>query len=214
MNLASNCIGGVKCDVEPRHFDYILSMLDKVEPAVDEIRDIYDNDPMLLGRTRGLGLLPQADAVRLGVVGPVARGSGITHDVRKDSPYAAYPELEFEVIHRDGCCVNSRTLVRLDEIFQSFRIIRQCCEKCPDGPVTAPMNQIHRPRPAPAAKRRAARSSTISVPTTRYAGPGVKWRVPSLHELGSLGVMMRDCTVADVALITNSIDPCVSCTER
>lgn len=214
MNLASNCIGGVKCDVEARHFDYILSMLDKVEPAVDEIRDIYDNDPMLLGRTRGLGLLPLEDAVRLGVVGPVARGSGITHDVRKDSPYAAYPEMEFDVIHRDGCCVNSRTLVRLDEIFQSCRIIRQCCEKCPDGPVTAPMNQIH---PAEACARSEAPRGEVFyyIRTNDTDMPArLKWRVPSYMNWEALGVMMRDCTVADVALITNSIDPCVSCTER
>ena len=58
MNLASNCIGGVKCDVEPAHFDFIQSMLDKVEPAVEEIRDIYATDPLVLARTRGLGLLP------------------------------------------------------------------------------------------------------------------------------------------------------------
>ena len=69
MNLASNCIGGVKCDVERDMLDYILGMIAKVEPAVDEIREIYDTNSLVLARTKGLGLLPREDAVRLGVVG-------------------------------------------------------------------------------------------------------------------------------------------------
>ncbi|WP_297217304.1 nickel-dependent hydrogenase large subunit [uncultured Desulfovibrio sp.] len=214
MNLASNCIGGVKCDVEPAHFDFIQSMLDKVEPAVEEIRDIYATDPLVLARTRGLGLLPREDAIRLGVVGPVARASGIAHDVRKDAPYAAYGELDFDMVVRDGCCVNSRALVRLDEIFQSIRLIRQCCDHTPDGPVAVPMNRIY---PAEACARSEAPRGEVFyyIRTNDTDKPArLKWRVPSYMNWEALGVMMKDCKVADVALITNSIDPCVSCTER
>ncbi|GHV00827.1 hypothetical protein AGMMS50248_10820 [Deltaproteobacteria bacterium] len=169
---------------------------------------------MVLARTKGLGLLPKEDALRLGVVGPVARGSGLRMDVRKDSPYAAYPELEFETIVDSGCCIHSRTKVRLHEIFESFKLIRQCCKRVPDGPTTASMRQI---RDAEACARAEAprgevfyyiRTNGTDIPAR------LKWRVPSYMNWEALGVMMRDCKVADVALISNSIDPCVSCTER
>ncbi|MDR1777008.1 MAG: nickel-dependent hydrogenase large subunit [Desulfovibrio sp.] len=214
MNLAQNCIGGVKCDLTPELLSYILDMVDKMEPGVEEIRELYATNSMVLGRTKGLGLLPKKDALRLGVVGPVARGSGINIDVRKDSPYAAYPELEFDTIVNDGCCIHSRTTVRLNEIFESFRLIRQCCRRVPEGPTKAPMRQI---RAAEACARTEAprgevfyyiRTNATDIPAR------LKWRVPSYMNWEALGVMMKDCKVADVALITNSIDPCVSCTER
>ena len=214
MNLASNCIGGVKCDVSPELLGYIRRQVEKMRPAVAEIRDIYASNSMVLGRTRGVGLLPHDDAVRLGVVGPVARGSGIAHDVRKDSPYAAYMDMDFNVPVYDGCCIHSRTMVRLDEVMESFGIIEQCCTRMPDGPVTAPMRQIHVAEAC--ARSEAPRGEVFYYIRTNGSDipERLKWRVPSYMNWEALGVMMRDCAVADVALITNSIDPCVSCTER
>lgn len=214
MNLASNCIGGVKCDVTPEHLAYIAKMVEKVRVAAEEIMDIYATDSMVLGRTKGLGLLPRADAVSLGVVGPVARGSGIVMDVRKDSPYAAYPQLEFKVITEEGCCVHSRAMVRLRELFESISLIKQCCARVPDGPVAAPMRRI--PVSEACARSEAPRGEVFYyIRTNNTDMPSrLKWRVPSYMNWEALGVMMRDCRIADVALITNSIDPCVSCTER
>lgn len=214
MNLASNCLGGVKCDVDPKLLEYILSQIGKMEPQVDEIRDIYNTNHNVVTRTKGIGLLPKEDAIRLGVVGPVARGSGVMNDVRKESPYAAYPELEFKSIVKDGCDVHTRTQVRLDEIFESFGLIRQCCERMPEGPVTCPMKPI--PVTQATARSEAPRGEVFYyIRTNGSETPErLKWRVPSYMNWESLGVMMRDCAVADVALITNSIDPCVSCTER
>ncbi|MFT4301289.1 MAG: nickel-dependent hydrogenase large subunit [Desulfovibrio sp.] len=214
MNLAANCIGGVKYSVDAALLDYMRNMLDKVEPQVDEIREIYDTNSMVLARTRGLGLLPKEDAIRLGVVGPVARGSGLHLDVRKDSPYAAYPDVEFKTVVEQGCCIHARTMVRLHEIFESFKIIRQCIAQLPEGEVTAPMRQI---RTAEACARSEAPRGEVFyyIRTNGTDMPArLKWRVPSYMNWEALGVMMRDCNVSDVALITNSIDPCVSCTER
>ena len=214
MNLAANCIGGVKYNVNAELLEYMRKMLDKVEPQVDEIREIYDTNSMVLIRTKGLGLLPKEDAIRLGVVGPVARGSGLKVDVRKDSPYAAYPDVDFKTIVEQGCCVHSRTMVRMHEVLESFKIIRQCIARMPEGEVTAPMRQI---RTAEACSRSEAPRGEVFyyIRTNGTDMPArLKWRVPSYMNWEALGVMMRDCKVADVALITNSIDPCVSCTER
>ena len=159
-------------------------------------------------------LLPKEDAIRLGVVGPVARGSGVMNDVRKESPYAAYPDLEFRSIVKDGCDVHTRTQVRLDEIFESFKLIRPCCDRMPEGPIACPMNPI--PVTQATARSEAPRGEVFYYIRTNGSEipERLKWRVPSYMNWESLGVMMRDCAVADVALITNSIDPCVSCTER
>ena len=214
MNLAANCIGGVKYNVNAELLEYMRKMLDKVQPQVDEIREIYDTNSMVLIRTKGLGLLPKEDAIRLGVVGPVARGSGLKVDVRKDSPYAAYPDVDFKTIVEQGCCVHSRTMVRMHEVLESFKIIRQCIARMPEGEVTAPMRQI---RTAEACSRSEAPRGEVFyyIRTNGTDMPArLKWRVPSYMNWEALGVMMRDCKVADVALITNSIDPCVSCTER
>lgn len=214
MNLAANCIGGVKYDINSELMDYLLKQVETMEPLVGEIRDIYNSNHNVITRTKGIGLLPYEDAIRLGVVGPVARGSGVMNDVRKESPYAAYPELEFQSYLRHDCDIHARTQIRLDEVMESFKIIRQICEKLPEGPLTTPMRAI--PFTKACARSEAPRGEVFYY--IRLNGTDVperlKWRVPSYMNWEALGVMMRDCAVADVALITNSIDPCVSCTER
>jgi Ni,Fe-hydrogenase III large subunit len=214
MNLAANCIGGVKYDVDAGLISSTLTRLQEVEDACLEIRDIYAADPMVLGRTRGLGPLPPQDARALGVAGPVARASGLEMDVRKDSPYAAYPHLAFKVITEQGCCVHARSMVRLNEIFEAISLIRQCCAQLPEGPLTAKMRQI---RPSQAlARSEAPRGELVYyILSNETDHPArLKWRVPSYMNWEALKVMMQGATVADAALITNSIDPCVSCTER
>lgn len=214
MNLAANCIGGVKYDVDAGLLQYILKSMDKLEPQVEEIREIYKTNHNVVTRTKGIGLLPKEDAIRLGVVGPVARGSGVMNDVRKESPYAAYPELEFNSVIKHECDIHARTQVRLDEIFESFGLIRQVCRNIPEGPLSVKMNPI--PVAQACARSEAPRGEVFYYIRTNGTEipERLKWRVPSYMNWEALGVMMRDCAVADVALITNSIDPCVSCTER
>ncbi|MBQ4567843.1 MAG: nickel-dependent hydrogenase large subunit [Desulfovibrio sp.] len=214
MNLAANCIGGVKYSLDDDMVRYIQQSIDKVEPAVEELREIYATNSMILARTKGLGYLPKEDAIRLGVVGPVARGSGLERDVRKDSPYAAYPNLDFKSIVETGGCLYTRSMLRLHEIFESFKMIRQICRDLPGGPIVAPMPSV--PSAEAVARSEAPRGEVFYYIRTNGTDipARLKWRVPSYMNWEALGVMMRDCNVADVALITNTIDPCVSCTER
>ena len=214
MNLASNCIGGVKCDVDDELIAYILKQLDVIEPQMREILDIFATNHIMLTRTKGLGILPPEEAEFLGVVGPVARGSGLRKDVRFDTPYAAYPNLDFDLIVEDGCCVHSRTMVRLRELFESVKLIRQCCEQMPKGPVRTHMGKI--PVNEAFAHTEAPRGEVAYyIRTNGTEMPArLKWRVPSYMNWKALGVMMKGCQIAEVALVLNSIDPCVSCTER
>ncbi len=214
MNLAANCIGGVKYDVDASMLRYILTQLVTVEEACKAIHEIFATDSMILTRTRGLGLLPRKDALALGVVGPVARGSGVDNDVRASAPYAAYGELKFRVILEDGCCIHARSLVRVQEIFESINLIRQVCSHVPDGALSVPVREI--PTSEACVRSEAPRGEVVYyIRTNSTDRPDrLKWRVPSYMNWEALGVMLKDCQVADVALVTNSIDPCVSCTER
>ena len=143
-----------------------------------------------------------------------ARGSGVPLDVRKNSPYAAYGNLEFNMVLEEGCCVHSRAMVRLRELFESMSLIRQCCRDLPAGPLVIPAKEI--PVSEASSRSEAPRGEVFYyIRTNNTDMPSrLKWRVPSYMNWEALGVMMKDCQIADVALITNSIDPCVSCTER
>ena len=214
MNLGFNCIGGCKYDLDDECFDFTAKTLDAFEPKLYEIIDTVENDPMIRKRTMGVGILTKEDVIRLGLVGPVARGSGVAVDVRRDCPYAAYGKMDFDVITRDGCDLYARTCVRLHEIVESLKMVRQVMRECPDGPVRIHMGHIE---PAEGVARSEAprgeliyyiRTNNTDIPSR------LKWRVPSYMNWEALGVMLKGAKVADAALITNTIDPCVSCTER
>ena len=214
MDLAANCIGGVKYDVDDALLGYMKHRLDRLVGHVEEIIDIYRNDPMIRARTVGVGRISREQVIHYGLVGPVARGSGLVMDVRRDAPYAAYPDLSFDIITEQGGDVHARALVRLREALESIRIVQQISHTMPQGERNARLPEI--PAGQAVARSEAPRGELFyylrtdgsDIPTR------LKWRVPSYMNWDALEVMMKDCAVADVSLIVNSIDPCVSCTER
>lgn len=214
MDLAANAIGGVKYDVDASLLGYVSTRLDKLQDHLKELIDIYRNDPMIKTRTQGVGILPPEEALRFGLVGPVARGSGLAMDVRRDAPYAVYPDLEFNVITERGCDVQARALVRLREALESIGIVRQVIRDLPEGDRSAALPKI--PAGEAVARSEAPRGELFYYIRTDGSDIPIrlKWRVPSYMNWEALTVMMKDCAVADVSLIVNSIDPCVSCTER
>ena len=214
MNLSSNCIGGVKVDVDETLVRYMLSRVDAVEEAVRGILRTFRTDPIVMRRSRGVGILPPDDARSLGVVGPVARGSGLPLDVRKDTPYLAYDQCAFDLVTEDGCDVYGRAMVRLREIAEAASIMRQCLTSLPEGRLAAVLPEI--PESAAVARSEAPRGELIYYIRTNATDTPIrlKWRVPSYMNWEALAVMMKDCKLADVSVIVNSIDPCVSCTER
>ena len=214
MNLSTNCIGGVKTDLDADLCNFMRQRLDLVEEAVRRIHTLFTTDAMVHRRARGVGVLPADDARAFGVVGPVARASGLELDVRKTLPYLAYPELRFDLILEQEGDVLARALVRVREIFESISLLRQCMDRLPEGPLTTRLPEI--PDAQSLARTEAPRGELIYyLRTDGTDTPNrVKWRVPSYMNWEALSVMMRDCQLADIPVIVNSIDPCVSCTER
>ncbi|HVK86830.1 MAG TPA: NADH dehydrogenase (quinone) subunit D [Kofleriaceae bacterium] len=128
-------VGGVSKDL-PAGFDERLThTLDEIEKVMVEVEGLLNNNKIFRDRMAGIGAMTREDAIATGCVGPIARACGVDYDVRKDYPYSIYPEVEFDVpVGTTGDCLD-RYLVRLEEMRQSIRILRQCLKQIPDGPV-------------------------------------------------------------------------------
>ncbi|HVJ05611.1 MAG TPA: nickel-dependent hydrogenase large subunit [Candidatus Saccharimonadales bacterium] len=215
MDLGANCIGGVRFDLDATQQEYLKSQLNRVEPLLKEVRHLYETNRTILSRTRGVGVLSREQALELGLVGPVARGSGVAYDVRTKAPYAAYDRLDVEVVTQPDGDIWSRAMVRIREAQVALDLLRQCMDRMPEGPVTSSaFPEV--PSGEAIAKSEAPRGELIYyLRTDGTDKPArLKWRVPSYMNWSALSPMMKGNKVSDVPLIVNSIDPCISCTER
>ncbi|MFB6150233.1 MAG: NADH-quinone oxidoreductase subunit D [Haloarculaceae archaeon] len=130
-------IGGVAWDLpDPREafFEEVRGFLDGLPQRLAEYHDLLTSNEVFQLRTVDTGHLDPATARQYGVTGPVARGSGIDYDLRRDDPYGYYDQLDWDVVTEDGCDNYSRVLVRMREVEQSARIIEQCVDLLEDWP--------------------------------------------------------------------------------
>ena len=130
-------LGGVVWDLpEPREdfFEMTRDFLDELPTALEEYHDMMTSNEILQVRTVDTGVLPPEVAKSYGATGPVARGSGIDYDVRRDDPYGYYENLDWDVITEDGCDNFSRLLVRMREVEESAKIVEQCIDLLEDWP--------------------------------------------------------------------------------
>jgi len=215
VNYGINTVGGVRRDIKPGHKEKILKAMDLLEERTKYYIELGSSEPTLIKRLSKVGMLSRADAKNLGAVGPTARASGIERDVRKDDPYAAYAELDFEVVTSDKCDVYGRTLVRLGELIQSFSMVRQIMQKLPDGPITV---KTGRKIPAGEAISRYEAPRGEDFHYVRANGTEmperVKVRAPTLANIQAVSKMLEDRYLADLPIVIAAIDPCFSCTDR
>jgi NADH-quinone oxidoreductase subunit D len=128
-------VGGVVKDLTDDFDEKLTHTLEKIEGVIVEVEGLLNNNKIFRDRMAGIGALSREDAIATGCVGPIARACGVDYDVRKDYPYSIYPEVEFDVpVGTTGDCYD-RYLVRVEEIKQSIRILRQCLKQIPAGPV-------------------------------------------------------------------------------
>ncbi len=215
MNLSVNTIGGVRYDISEEQKKYILKTLDNLKKPFHETAEICRTNASIRRRTEGVGVLPYDKAVEYGVVGPVARASGIPYDVRVDNPYMAYDTVKVNPVTQKNGDVMARLLVRIGEVFESISIIEKLLKEMPEGPTDLGcMPEI--PVGEAIAKSEAPRGELIYYARTNGTEipERIKWRVPTYPNWGALSVMLPGCKIADIPVIVGSIDPCISCTER
>src|SRR6266581_3966649 len=187
----------------------VKKFCDFVEPKIDEYERLLTTNRIWVERTKGVGYLPAKDAIDLGVTGPVLRASGVKWDLRKAQPYAAYKDFEFEIPTGQNGDTYDRYLVRVAEMRQSIRIIRQAVAAIPEGPIMAripkvlkpPVGEIYHSIEAPKGELGYFVVSDGSTQPYR-----VRVRPPSFVNLQALDIMVRGLLVADVVAVIGTID--------
>jgi|UniRef100_UPI003784F868 NADH-quinone oxidoreductase subunit D len=128
-------VGGQIRDLPNGFVDSVRQFLNELEPVIDEIDKLLSRNRIFIERTQDIGVISKEDAIAYGLTGPNLRGSGVEHDIRKAKPYLDYDKYEFDVpVGEKGDCYD-RYLVRMEEMRQSVRILRQVFASLPEGPI-------------------------------------------------------------------------------
>ena len=128
-------VGGQTRDISDETLRSIASFLDGFEPQIDETDTLLTRNKIFMGRTQGVGVISKEDAIAYGLSGPNLRGSGVDHDVRKAHPYLDYENYDFDIPIGTTGDSYDRYLVRMEEMRQSVKILRQVLKSMPGGPI-------------------------------------------------------------------------------
>ena len=202
-------IGGCQYETYDGFEPDVRKFLDFVTPKIDEYEELLTTNRIWVERTKGVGVISGADCIDLGVTGPVLRASGVKWDLRKAKPYAAYSQFQFEIPTGQNGDTYDRYLVRVAEMRQSLRIVRQAVEGIPEGPIMAkvpkvmkpPVGEIYHSIEAPKGELGYFIVSDGSTQPYR-----VRVRPPSFVNLQALDKMVRGQLVADVVAVIGTLD--------
>jgi len=204
--------GGVRFDLPPGWEQRCRELMAEVPKWTDEYRALVEDNAVFLSRTIDKGVISQQDVVDYAITGPNARASGVPHDLRRTRPYSVYPELDFELCLADHGDVFDRYKVRVDEMLQSARIVQQCLDMMPRGPVQegslrAPYVITPPPGSAYIAQENPRGEYGIYIVSDGSRYPyRLKYRDPCFINLQLLPKLMRGNKIADAVAIGGSID--------
>jgi NADH-quinone oxidoreductase subunit D len=203
-------IGGLPLDIPPGWDKKVREFCRIMEEKVGEYEELLTHNRIWLERTKGVGVISGLDAVAIGLSGPALRGSGVPKDCRKDEPYAAYSDFEFDVAVGLAGDTYDRYLCRLEEFRQSLRIIRQAVDGIPEGPIVGKVPRLIKP---PAGETYHAIESPkgeigyFIVADGKTSAPyRFRVRPPSFCNLQALPRLIKGHLVADVVALIGSID--------
>ena len=202
-------IGGLQYETYDGFEEQVRKFCDYFPPKVAEYEALLTGNRIWLERTKGIGILKAEEAIDLSVTGPLLRASGVKWDLRKAKPYAAYSDFEFDIPTGENGDTFDRYMVRMEEMRQAIRIIRQAVDRLPDGPIMAKVPKIMKPPPGEiyhsieAPKGELGYLVVSDGSTQPYR---VRVRPPSFINLQALDRMVRGHLIADVVAIIGTID--------
>jgi NADH-quinone oxidoreductase subunit D len=229
-------VGGLYLDMSDEVVGRIKKFLDEFNPLLQECRDLIERNKIFINRCEGVGYISKEDALSIGLTGPNLRAAGVQNDLRKDDPYLVYRDLDFEIpVLTDGD-VLARYYIRIFEFYESVKIVRQCLEKIPSGPINAPntkqvlpekeqvytkmeelihdfmiVNFGNQPEKGAEAYQAIEASKGELGFYAISDGKGypfrLKIRSPSMANLQALPIMMKECLISDIVAIIGSLDP-------
>jgi len=203
-------IGGLKEDVPDDFVKQVKEVLDLVKQDTEESDKLLSFNEIFLARLKNIAVMSAEDAVDYGLTGPCLRASGVDYDVRKASPYSVYDRFDFDVpVGLDGDCWD-RYYLRVQEVYQSVRIIEQALQQLPEGDVSSSLGRRLLRPPAGEVYLRAENPRgelgvyLVSDGTDRPYR--VKVRPPSFCNLSALKHMLKDAWIADSVVILGALD--------
>jgi formate hydrogenlyase subunit 5 len=210
-----NLIGGVRRDVLAEQTKATFDTVKQLRVEVNQLIEALLATPNFEGRTSGVGILDRKVARDYSPVGPLVRGSGYARDTRVDHPYAGYRHLKLEARSYPGCDIRSRTLVRVEEFFDSLDMIEQLLDIDAPGPVLI-TDFTYVPYRHAVGFTEAPRGEDVHLSMLGDNQKLYRWRckAATYSNWQVLRSMLRGNTIADAPLIVGSIDPCYSCTDR
>ncbi len=204
--------GGVRYDLPDGWVDKCRDFLKRFPKLIKEYEALVDDNAVFLQRTQGKGVITQQDVVDYGITGPNARASGVDLDLRRSRPYSVYPELDFDVRTERHGDIFDRYRVRMDEMRESLKIVEQCLDMLPKGPVQ--VGSLRAPyvvTPPPGScyvgqeNPRGEYGTYIESDGSRYPYR-LKFRDPCFCNLQLFPKLLSGNKIADAVAISGSID--------
>jgi NADH-quinone oxidoreductase subunit D len=220
----THCVGGNRHDIPPGWADQVKRVCEVMAARIPEYEDQTLGNEIFNHRSKGIGVMDADLALELGQTGPNLRASGVDHDLRRDAPFHAYDEIEVNVATATGGDVYARYLVRMAEMKESVRLVRELIDNVPEGPISAlaPVKT-----PIQVRIKEGQWYSAIETPRgelgTYLIGGGdnkgaspyrCKLRPPSLHALSAIPYLLPGHTVSDAVAILGSLDPIMGEVDR
>jgi NADH-quinone oxidoreductase subunit D len=206
--------GGVRRDFNMDDIPLALQKIDGIISTVNRLKKAIIDDPVLHARLKGIGILTKEEAIDYSALGPTSRASGVAKDVRKDAPYGAYDRVDWDMIVTENGDVFDKVVVRVLEVYESIRIIKNCIAELPGGEIDLNIKNI--PPGEGIGAHEAPRGETFhyvrSDGTNRPARHKV--RAPTFMNLPTYKATVIGETISDATIILAAIDPCYCCTER
>ncbi|MDX1547745.1 MAG: NADH dehydrogenase (quinone) subunit D [Rhodothermales bacterium] len=236
FTVSHSRIGGIASDVTPESLALIRQFCDEYEERIQGWRTLLNRNRIWIERNEGVGVVTADDALQLGLTGPNLRGSGVAFDIRRFEPYLKYDEVDFNIpIRTEGDCL-ARYFCRMEEMLESIKIIRQCLDRLPEGPIRADDAKKAYPSKSEVYYSMEGLIHDFMYTDTGVAPPkdvwsyhavespkgelgfylqsdgtGNPWKVrinaPSFTNLQGLEHMMEGHPVADIVVLIGSIDP-------
>ncbi len=215
MNYNFGRFGGVIFDADDKFIEKAKKTMKIFRPRLDEYRDLFEGSRIWDARTKDVGVITSSDAKDLGVTGPVLRSTGVKADARKDDPYAAYPEIDFEIPTRKKGDVYAMYEVRMEEMHISSEIIDQALDNLPSGPFQSELGRIE-----PVGEGISRIEEPRGEIATYVVGDGgdkpyrLRVRCAEYINVSALAHMSRGYKIADLIAIIGGLDPCLGGIDR
>ncbi|MEM0372836.1 MAG: nickel-dependent hydrogenase large subunit [archaeon] len=207
-------VGTLRYDMTDEQVEKTVAVLDEVEKEIRKYENEIKQNHTIAKRLEKVGVITKSKAVEFGLIGPNARASGVGQDIRKADPYDSYGEIKFEAITAKSGDSMDRVLVRIGEIYESIKIIKQCVKKMPPSEIPKfSLTQLEKGEGI--GRVEAPRGELfyyVKVAGSRIER--VKIRTPTLAYIKMLEDILKGVEIGDVPVIIASIDPCFSCMER